>query len=151
MSSSSGEASVSELKARIAELENQVAALNQAPPGGARARIHKMSAEVKDSNPYRYVHYFSVRSQLSWASVTTPLRQLQPPHGPTEDGDRQQLRVDQVIHHRSGWGRRGRLRHRRDAHQVRHWQGTSPFNSCAPAYSGLYVWNLTPSGPVGGN
>lgn len=42
---------VEELKARVLELENEVAELKGT---STRGRIDKMSAEVVDSNPYRW-------------------------------------------------------------------------------------------------
>ena len=42
-------AEVTQLRARVAELEQQLQRT-----GPRREKIHRMSAEVVDSNPYRY-------------------------------------------------------------------------------------------------
>ena len=46
------EAEVVQLRARVAELERQLEAVRAGP---RREKIHTMSAEVVDSNPYRLV------------------------------------------------------------------------------------------------
>jgi hypothetical protein len=48
-------ASVEELKAKIADLEGQLASALQTNSTPARSKITQMSSEVVDSNPYRYV------------------------------------------------------------------------------------------------
>ena len=47
---------VQQLKTRVAELEAELTALKQSQP---RTKIDQMSAEVVDSNPYRYGCYFN--------------------------------------------------------------------------------------------
>lgn len=55
--------SVERLQRRVEELERELAqersrrAVGGGDGGGGRVRIEKMSPEVVDSNPYRYLHY----------------------------------------------------------------------------------------------
>lgn len=49
--------SVSELKARIAQLEKQLADEQNKYVQSGRQKITEMSSEVVDSNPYRYFNF----------------------------------------------------------------------------------------------
>lgn len=61
-------ATVEELKLRVRELENELIKCKQrqsaAEDAHNRPKIDQMSAEVVDSNPYRYLFWYYITSLL---------------------------------------------------------------------------------------
>lgn len=55
---------VEELKKRIANLEKQLAESLQTKNVSSRGKISAMSAEVVDSNPYRYYFLLTLRRNI---------------------------------------------------------------------------------------
>ena len=73
------ESTVEQLRARVAELE-----LRLQKTESKREKIDQMSAEVVDSNPYRYI--LGIQIELSVSAVYSTSSVMQSIDGPAENG-----------------------------------------------------------------